>query len=101
MEESQNLIKMIEISVWVAENNQRIINRNGNSGRIAMGKRKDKGGKTKRCLASTTFRKELVKMNFEGIGRNIIGEIGLCTFRIIIFSWGIDPFIFINVPLCF
>lgn len=66
-----------------------------------MGKREDKGGKTKGCLASTTFKKELAKMNFAGIGRNIIGEIGLRTFRIIMFSWWIDPFIFINVSLCF
>lgn len=72
MEESQNLIKVIEISVWVAENNPHIINRNKNSERIVMGKRKDKGGKTKGCLA---FRKELEKMNFEVIGRNIINVV--------------------------
>lgn len=75
MEESQNLIKMIEISVWMAEDNPHIINRNRNSERIVMRKRKDKGGETKGCLASTTFRTELEKMNFEVIGRNIINVV--------------------------
>lgn len=48
-----------------------------------------------------TFRKELGKMNFEVTGRNVIGEIGLHTFRAIVSSWWIDPFVIINVPFWF
>lgn len=40
-------------------------------------------------------------MNFEVTGRNVIGEIGLHTFRAIVSSWWIDPFVIINVPFWF
>ena len=40
MEESQNLKKMIDISIWVAGKNPHAINRNRNSERAVMGKRK-------------------------------------------------------------
>ena len=51
MEESENLIKMTEISVWVAENSPHIINRSRNSERIVMGKREGKKQKDKRMLS--------------------------------------------------
>lgn len=47
MEESQNLKKMIDISIWVAGKNPHAINRNRNSERAVMGKRKGKARKTK------------------------------------------------------
>lgn len=47
VEESQNLMKMIEISIWVVGKNPHVTNRNRNSERVVMGKRNCKGRKKK------------------------------------------------------